>query len=273
MRKHTGLALAAGFVLLGLGETGIASAADMPLKARPAPAPMVAIYNWTGWYIGLNAGGGWSDSRVNVGFNDPAFFGPAFAAGATPSSYSTRPSGFLGGAQVGYNWQASNFVFGLEADIDGADIHGSQTINTTVAPFVPGFGSASQRLDWLATVRGRAGFLAAPTLLLYATGGLAAGEFKNNYSFAFPATGELYTVSARETRAGWTAGAGAEWGFAPNWSAKLEYLFFDLGNRTYAATAVGAPAGSTHIVSFKENGNIVRVGINYHFGAPVVAKY
>jgi outer membrane immunogenic protein len=268
------LVAAAGLVALASS----ALAADMapaPVYTK-APPPIAPAYNWTGWYAGLNAGGAWNDSGVGVGYTGAAFFGPAFAAGATPSHYSTQPNGFIGGGQVGYNWQTqSRFVIGLEADIDGADIFGAQTINTNLTNFVPGFGYASQRLDWLATVRGRAGFLATPTLLLYGTGGLAVGEFANNYSFAFPATGELYTASADQTRAGWTAGAGAEWGFAGNWSAKVEYLYYDLGNRTYNAAVIsgGAPAGDTHIVTFAERGNLVRVGVNYHFGAPVVAKY
>lgn len=260
--------------ILCLGAAGAASAADLAVKAPPAPPP-APVWSWTGGYIGLNAGGGWTDNHVDVGFNNPTFFGPAFAAGATPNSYSTNPSGFIGGGQIGYNWQVSSFVWGLEADIQGADITGSQSINTNVPNFVAGFGTASQRLDWLATFRARVGVLATPALLLYVTGGGAVGEFKNNYSFAFPGTNELYTVNSNNSDFGWTAGAGAEWAFSPNWSAKIEYLYFDLGNKTYTALAPGAgtPAGSTHIVSFKENGNIVRAGINWHFGGPVVAKY
>ena len=121
-----------GGMVVAAALSGSAFAADLPSRTyAKAPAMAAPAYNWSGWYGGLNAGGRWSDSRTHVGFNDTAFFGDAFAAGATPSSYSAKPSGFIGGAQVGYNWQASNFVLGLEADIDGADIHGSQTINTT----------------------------------------------------------------------------------------------------------------------------------------------
>src|SRR5690242_11734221 len=134
--KKVALAVAAA-----VGLSAAANAADMAVKARPAPLP-IPVWNWTGGYIGVNVGYGWSDANVDVGHNSPAFFGPAFAAGSTPNSYATHPEGFIGGGQIGYNWQASNWVFGLEADIQGTDIKRTQIINTVVPPFVPGFGSA-----------------------------------------------------------------------------------------------------------------------------------
>jgi outer membrane immunogenic protein len=144
---------------------------------------------------------------------------------------SIEPSGVAGGGQLGYNWQIGQFVFGGETDIQisGAD--------DTFAPYK--FSN-----PWFGTVRGRAGF-AINNMLLYGTAGLAYGELK----------GEFFGIDENKTHIGWTAGAGLEVGFMPNWSAKLEYLYMDLGNRSYSITGV-------------DNGlhaNYLRLGVNYHF--------
>src|SRR5208282_1719500 len=105
-----------GAALLAAG--GGAIAADLPTTKGPPPAPVVAPYNWNGFYIGANVGGGWESDGASITNNDPGWFGAAFAAGATPNHYSLSPSGLLGGVQAGYNWQVSpSFVAGLEADI------------------------------------------------------------------------------------------------------------------------------------------------------------
>jgi outer membrane immunogenic protein len=142
-----------------------------------------------------------------------------------------EPSGVAGGGQLGYNWQIGQFVLGGETDIQisGAD--------DTFAPYK--FSN-----PWFGTVRGRAGF-AINNMLLYGTAGLAYGELK----------GEFFGIDENKTHIGWTAGAGLEVGFMPNWSAKLEYLYMDLGNRAYSITGV-------------DNGlhaNYLRLGVNYHF--------
>ncbi len=144
---------------------------------------------------------------------------------------SIEPSGVAGGGQVGYNWQIGQFVFGGETDIQisGAD--------DTFAPYK--FSN-----PWFGTLRGRAGF-AINNVLLYGTAGLAYGEIK----------GEFFGIDENKTHIGWTAGAGLEFGFATSWSAKVEYLYMDLGNRAYSITGV-------------DNGlhtNYLRLGVNYHF--------
>jgi outer membrane immunogenic protein len=246
--------------------TSVSLAADLPSKNPPTPYMAPPVFTWTGFYGGVNVGYAWQSDSVGITNNNVGFFGPAFAAGATPSSYSTNSQGVLGGVQAGYNWQFSNmFVAGLEADISGSAIKGSQSINTTVPGFVPGFGNASQNLDWLGTARVRLGFLPMQSLLVYATGGLAFGHESDSYSFAFPATGELYQGSTSAS-VGWAVGAGVEYMLTQAWSVKAEYLHYDLGSKNLQAMATGpAPAGSTHFAHFDNNGDLVRVGVNFHF--------
>ncbi len=281
---------------------GSALAADLPSRKGPPmlppppPPPM-----WTGFYVGLNAGGNWSNSNaVNTGavglFAAPTW-GTELAASAALASgqNSTSNSAFIGGGQIGYNYQFyNNFLVGIEADIQG--LAGSNSSSVRSGALVPvGFPaetvvssvSASRSIGYIGTVRGRLGWLFTPTLLLYGTGGLAYGGvsantaiFQANLPFNPPfAAGGSFS----NTQAGWTAGGGVEWMFLPNWSAKAEYLYYDLGRVNYGAgvLAFNPPAGllyanavasSTHF-----SGNIVRAGVNYHFNwgtpAPVVAKY
>ncbi|MGD0151688.1 MAG: outer membrane beta-barrel protein [Xanthobacteraceae bacterium] len=262
-----GLAVSAMLVAAPLS---VATAADMALKAPPPPpAP---VFSWTGCYLGVNGGGGWKRTHDDITNNDDGFFGPAFAAGSTPSRYdlNNMNGGEVGGT-IGCNYQpgGSAFVFGVEADYDWANISGSDTINTTTAGFVPGFGTATEKLTSIGTFRGRVG----PTfgqLFLYATGGLAWGEVKYNYSWAYPGTGELYSASPSSTRVGWTAGVGGEYAFTNAWSAKVEALAFQLDGTTFFAPGLttSTPPGDGHIVTAeRDNGWMLRVGLNYKLNA------
>ncbi|HUI21124.1 MAG TPA: outer membrane beta-barrel protein [Methylocella sp.] len=282
---------------------GTAVAADLTPSPPPPPPPM-----WSGFYIGLNAGGTWSNSNtVNTAtadlFGNPALVGgPAFgvaSAALATASVPVSSAGFIGGGQIGYNYQfANSWLVGIEADLDGiASSHSRNTLFSSVT--IPAFPanlinqslSSSRFLDYLGTVRGRVGYLITPTFLVYGTGGLAYGGMNSS-------TGIVQTVegpspvpfsygsfgSISNTRVGWTAGGGAEWMFMPNWSVKVEYLYYDLGSVAYSQSelanyntagtlfTLGAPLSR---VSFR--GNVVRAGINYRFNwgapAPVVAKY
>ncbi|PSO29713.1 outer membrane protein [Bradyrhizobium sp. MOS002] len=211
-----------------------ASAAD--LAARPytkAPVAMASVYNWTGFYLGIVGGGAWEDS------NSPRMQG-----------------GFVGGT-AGYNWQTSNVVFGVEADGAWADVSAS----AAGVVFVPGIGgipaSVSSKTDAMGTVRGRIGW-AVNNVLLYGTGGYAWIDNK------VTATLGPVSVSDSKFHSGWTVGAGVEAFIAPQWSVKGEYLYRSLGGETYFSGAV--PSGSL-------NFHTVQVGVNYHFGGPIVAKY
>jgi outer membrane immunogenic protein len=283
-----------------------AFAADLPsIKAPlvlPPPPPL-----WTGFYVGLNAGGtfggnsGLTSSGIDL-YDDyfPAAAGAAGALSATASGIrSGSNSGFVGGGQVGYNYQFNpSFVVGLEADIQGVANSGGNIGFTGAAPdplgspttIVTG-GQFQRSLDYLGTVRGRVGYLVTPTLLVYGTAGLAyaGANFSAQYaSFDLAGVyGPGYTsASYSDTRVGWTAGGGVEWMFMPNWSAKLEYLYYDLGTATVNSVVSWAPfglgAGNPGYAyatssSARFNGNLVRAGVNYHFNwgapAPVLAKY
>ncbi len=304
------LILSASVVALALSAGGSAFAADLPSRkaapvyVAPPPAPM-----WTGFYVGLNAGGTFGGNElVNVGTyglsSNPALAGSLAVASASAlagtGNFSINNGGFIGGGQIGYNWQWNSFVLGLEADIQG--IAGSNSTATAVtgagiAGFplnaLSGTVSTSKTLDYLGTVRGRIGYLFTPTLLVYGTGGLAYGGANAStsvfQSLSGPVAPGLQTVfgttgSYSDTLVGWTAGAGLEWMFMPNWSAKLEYLYYDLGTVSYGSGVVASMAAGganffTNVVSTttKFDGHIVRAGVNYHFNwgaaAPVLAKY
>ena len=208
----------------------LTSASDVPgaadLAARPytkAPAPIVSVYNWGGFYIGGHVGGAWTNQEwINTA--DTTVFGDL----SPGDGFRQRGSGAFGGGQVGYNWQASNFVFGLEGTISGLDNRG------TVLNTVFGAGLDDQfswRADWMATITGRAG-IAFDNFLIYGKGGFAAASNK----ISLTAFG--LTASDTKTHTGYTVGGGVEYGFTPNWSAKAEYLFAHYNSENYFAAAL-----------------------------------
>ena len=281
--------LSAPAVLTALASTitlaPVASAADMPRKAVIAPAP---VSSWTGFYAGVNAGWVGSDpaiSNAGTGIPDavlgvvPGVSGGLAALASGPVS-AGRTSGFIGGGQLGYNYQINNWVVGVEADLQGLSGSGSTGTLATAGPVV---GAAitstltvSANTEWLSTVRGRLGFLATPNVLLYGTGGLAFGGVTASAALAQSGNNGFIGAGAgafSDTSAGWAAGAGAEWMFAQKWTAKLEYLHYDLGTDTFAWNARGTPASGffsgivyqTESTSVQFRGDIVRVGLNYKF--------
>ena len=250
-----------------------ALAADMALKAMPPPAPPPCI--WCGWYIGANAGWvGSTNNNVRLTGTDTGAggFGAELADGSTPSTFKVRYSGFLGGGQVGYNWQMGNIVAGLEADLDGASAKASLTqVNLPQPPFPPRSTittTVSNKLDYLGTFRGRVGVLVSNPFLLYVTGGLAYGETELGDSSVCPTCGPVRNLATlnRPTDVGWTAGFGGEWMFAPHWSVKAEYLYYDLGRNTTTPMVYTYGANtSTVTASIRETGQLARGGINWHF--------
>lgn len=354
-------------------------AADLPsAKAPPfAPPPPPAL--WTGFYAGLNAGGGWGATNNATTVSAPLLDAVAFAAnnldpknqlpgtglinGSTALANSgvanVNQSGFIGGGQIGYNYQwGQNFVAGLEADIQGSTIRGSGSYTgasqdhiawrdpigippIVVVGGVPltnagpcwagcnltrsalGFGQVTAGVDWMGTVRGRLGYLFTPTMLIYGTGGLAFGGVHGSSTHggvtqavltglnasAFPVPfnysqfNGTYTIpnipgaaSYSNTRVGWIAGGGVEWMFMPNWSLKVEALYYNLGSAALYSTpvslvspftinlgGVNVSAGqlltaNAPVTRIKYDGVIARAGVNYHFNwfvppAPVLAKF
>jgi outer membrane immunogenic protein len=205
--------------------------------------------NWTGWYFGGNVGSGTGRDRsslVGTGVNE---------------QFNLSPDGINGGVQAGYNWQLANWVYGLEADIQGS----SQRDNKTTV--VGGRVAYDQTLPWFGTVRGRLGYSVGQTLF-YATGGYAYGSVKTKVSVA-----PFGQVSNSETKSGWTAGAGIETPFkllglfGPAWTSKTEYLYVDLGSTSALV------AGPNFVSSSSVKEHIFRTGLNYHFNSPVVARY
>ena len=215
-----------------------AQAADMPIKA---PRYIEPAANWTGWYIGAHAGAAWQKSDVtnNFGFFDGKSFIP------NPNA-SLSKTGFIGGGQIGYNWQHGNFVFGLEGDISGLTGKAS-------ADAVGYFDTAySSQIRWLSTVRGRFG-LAVGDTMAYMTAGVAFGGVKSSVNFV-----DFATYSSSKTKTGWTIGGGVEHMLNRNWTIGLEGLFVDLGK-----SSVDLGGGKT--TRFSNQAIIGRVKLNYKF--------
>jgi outer membrane immunogenic protein len=269
-----------------------AFAADMAPRYTKAPPPVVEVWNWTGFYIGGNAGYSWGRTDTSVDFYNTTTGATIVLPPGSINSARFNMDGAIAGGQLGYNWQSSNWVFGLEADLQWSDEKGRAAYlcaSTGVAGGVcfPGvtavpagtLGTAltyAQHLQWFGTVRGRAGVSVTPQTLLYVTGGLAYGSIKTTASITSTNAAQA-VISAvgsnTDTRIGWTVGAGAEFMLNRNWSAKIEYLYMDLGdfNNINFTLAPLAPIGVRTSSNFPDH--IARVGINYRWGGPVVAKY
>ncbi|MBX9773145.1 MAG: outer membrane beta-barrel protein [Xanthobacteraceae bacterium] len=228
-----------------------ALAADLPARMPvKAPAPVVVVSSWAGFYIGVHAGVAWNhaafaDVGDDIGGVNRAPLGVEF--------WKPRKAGFAGGGQVGYNFQSGSVVYGLEADFSGVSNKASAIIGPP-ATFAP--VNATTQLTWMATVRGRLGVTLSPTLL-YITGGLAIAHFKDSWGLASLPAPE-YT--SNKTRAGWTVGGGVEHMFARNWTAKIEALYADFGDWT-----VGGPSGNVGLYRsrFEHQVVTVRGGLNY----------
>jgi outer membrane immunogenic protein len=258
MRLSTcAFALAASFIALYP-----AFGADLPVSSGPPPAATPVVYSpatlgpWTGFYMGGNVGYGWTNSSSNYTLTgnalstDPTFVGP-----------SQTINGANGGFELGYNWQIGNFLVGVEGDIQGSSQ--DQTFSNACGPSCA-IGQ-STTLDWFSTFRGRAGF-ALKDVLFYGTGGINWTHSQNQFTGMFAGVTTPIATFSHES-VGWTAGGGIEWMFWYGWSAKVEYLY--LGNTATSFTApIFVPSGGTILSNANASDNIVRAGVNYHFGFP-----
>jgi outer membrane immunogenic protein len=229
--------LPAGFAI---AATGSASAADLSLPP-PASSPVYSpapITNWSGLYLGVNGGFGWGSANAEFGSG---------ASGAT----DLKPSGWVGGAQVGYNWQfQSGWLLGVEADIAAS---GLSDDNTGDGAGPPGPVTIEQKIGSIGTVRGRLGY-ATGRWLPYVTGGLAFAHGTRTEDFG----GNTYSDSNSHT--GWTIGAGVEYALTNNWSLRGEYRYHDFGTKNYAIPSPGGQGTDVHLTA-----STATIGLNYKF--------
>jgi outer membrane immunogenic protein len=251
-----------------------ASAADLPVRAAP-PAPIVAavpIFTWTGFYVGVNAGYGWQDSNNNGTVFVPAGTVTPTAPAGTIVFGDNNGDGFVGGGQIGYNYQIGSFVLGIEADLQWADLGGSSGVAIVppaylAAGFVPA-GTAGG-IDWFGTVRARAG-VAFDRALVYATGGFAYGGADDNNGFG----GFNGFVNDDDVRTGWVLGAGFEYAFTNNLTAGIEGLWVNLDrsdNGAFIGTVptLGGGAAPVFVPGRDEGDNdffVARAKLNFKFG-------
>ncbi|MGZ5870602.1 MAG: outer membrane protein [Bradyrhizobium sp.] len=242
--------------VIALGAAAPAAAADLPARTySKAPVVVAPFYDWSGFYVGINGGGGFSHKCWDVTNDGAAAVVPAAPEGCHDASGATV------GGQIGYRWQSAAWVFGLEAQGNWADFSGDN-----VSLFFPNDRNQS-RIDAFGLFTGQVGY-AWNNALVYLKGGAAVTSDKYRI-FAVP-TG-LLTDTANETRWGGVVGVGFEYGLTPNWSVAFEYDHMFMGSRDVSFTAFdGTFDGTDHI---HQNVDLFTARLNYKFGGPVVARY
>jgi outer membrane immunogenic protein len=267
---------------MGVAFTQSALGADLGVRPAPvyAPPPVAVAPTWTGVYLGFNGGWGWTNnnnSNNSLTFapsaTNPGGFVPFTVTGGSNSG-NNNGNGPVFGGQLGYNYQAGSWVFGVEGDVDGANIRKSQA--GAIAPglvglspaIFPSAGSAflNTRQEWLASIRGRLGYTWGPGMI-YVTGGGAWTGLQTNGG-ATLITGETATFSNSTTLSGWVVGAGYEYMIAPNWALRGEYLYYGFtgNNNNNTGTLVFPIAGATVTGNTgKLNTSVVRIGLDYKF--------
>ncbi len=240
-----------------------ASAADLPVKV---PVYQGA-YNWNGFHVGGNIGYSW-------GHGDSWYADPGLAGAGLPTAIfgSQNLDGIIGGGQIGYNWLYQDiWVLGVEADFQGSGEKGSSSFSDpycadcNAAPNALLSGTVDSKIHWFGTVRARAGLLVNPTLLVYATGGLAYGRISTSGTITDSFVPTTWSFGDSTTKFGWTLGGGIE-GAIPStmeWTWKVEYLYIDFGS--VSGSGIDADFGSTYNWNVQVTDNIVRVGVNYRF--------
>jgi len=228
-------------VASGISLGAFAQSASAQESLKDDFEPVFMPFTWAGFYAGLNAGGHWSD-KDSVRVNSPAF-------GA--SSFDTDLNGFIGGGQIGYNWQTSNVVWGLEADIQALDAS-----HRFAGTFAGASWEARSKLEWLGSIRGRLGITPDAKTLLYVTGGFAYGGIELRAAATAPFNDAR---KSSETATGWTLGGGAEFAISSNMTVRGEYLYYDLDGEKVSLAGGLATARSDY------SGHITRVGVNFKF--------
>jgi len=273
----------AALVALTVGSAGAADLPPGPAYKAPPPVPM---WSWSGFYIGLQGGGGWGtsdDSLTAVQLTAPgaSITFPVTPAGLATNNLST--SGLFGGANAGVNWQTGPLVLGVEGDINWSNIDGTGNCSglfgfLNVSVFQ---ASCNTKMPWFATATGRIG-MTVDHALMYVKGGAAWAEFDHTITTGAITLGPGIvgpTYALSDNRFGFTVGAGVEYALSSNWSAKLEYDYMDFGTKNLALTPTSlgflAPQGIGINVDDRERVHLIKAGLNYRFtwGEPVVARY
>ncbi len=235
-----------------------AIAADLPARAvYKAPPPVAAVWTWTGFYVGVHVGAGWGTKEVTLTNTPPPLLF------INENNYAIN--GFLGGGQVGVNYQFGQWVVGAEAQFSWADLDGKGTCNVILIAL----NNCHTKADFIGTIAARLGF-AVDRALVYVKGGGAWVHDKYDISFAVT---PFTNVHVEDTRWGWMFGTGVEYAFTGNWSAKVEYNFMDFGTKTYLFPGIIG----NDFVDIRERIHLVKFGLNYRFGGfglfPVSAAY
>jgi outer membrane immunogenic protein len=269
-----------GVAVVALTAVGAvaAQAADLPTrKEAPAPIFVPPPFTWTGFYVGVNAGGIWPSGSRNASILDTNPATAAFVTAGFPGGLGSQSAGFIGGGQAGYNWQTGAFVLGVETDFDGSTL--SKKFNNIGSPFAAATGlggdfltvNGKNSLTWLGTTRARLGFVATPDnrLMIYATGGVAYGGGNSQFSVFDATHGAIFSGTPSSSRVGWVIGGGAEYAVTNNITIKGEYLYADLGSTNFnttqniAATTFFPGVSATGKIAW--NASIFRAGVNYKF--------
>jgi len=278
--RHSGTKLLLTAAFASLGFAGIASAADLPARAYTKAPVVPTTFSWSGFYIGGFAGGAFSDGNSVAG--EPTSAGGLFYNGANLATSYGLNSSFIGGGTVGYNWQApgSNYVFGLEGEAGYLHLRSSRQ-DVNAFPLSPIDSVDSTRLgDAYGVIAGRIGYTWDRTLL-YAKGGVAFVGSSHSFNDSCigagaPGCGPGFLVTSQsDTRITYALGAGIEYAFTNNWSLKGEYLYLGTQkNSTASGTSVVSPTNVLFTNSFSDPGvHTAKIGLNYRWGGPIVAKY
>ncbi len=265
MRQTTTL-FAAAALLAGFAQS--ASAADLPI--RKAPPPPLPVFSWTGVYIGVHVGAGWGTKEWDQFINVPGVAVPGVAATpaftlVTDSSHTVN--GFLGGGQIGFNYQVGWAVWGAEFQISGADLKGRGNCG-----FIA-LWNCNTKVDTIATLAARFGVTWNQTLIYVKGGGAYAHDKFDTNILGINVPGVIQPASLSDNRWGWMVGTGVELAINNNWSAKVEYNYMDLGTKNYVFNVVPAvPAFNNWEIT--QRLHLIKFGLNYRFGwGPLVAAY
>ena len=257
---------------LSIGATAQAADIARPVYKAPVAAP---VYNWSGFYVGMNAGSAWADARSHTSMtcllaDQSCPYGPAqFPAVAAAGSATLSDQAFTGGGQVGLNWQTGRLVYGFEVDLQSFKLAATRSGSATDPSDATNLIRVTSTLDsdWLFTARGRLGWLVAPNLLLYGTGGLAATELGVHTAISSDSL-QPGAGSATGRLKGWAIGGGAEWALSANWTLRAEYLHLDLGKVTANApiqVPVGDDITNNMATTVDLTAEVVRAALNYKF--------